>query len=209
MLTLFTRQTKALQAHRTHREMWEWDDAKLCAHYRKKEDQQAVAILLDRYADLISIISLRYLQNEEEVRDFAMDLYLHLVQKLKTCEVENFRNWLAHIVTNRLKDILRKKKVRVDYKKKVVSKGNSPQEKMDQDLSVKLDLGLLKSALKRLSPRERESVEALYFQQLSYEEASELLGISVTQLRGTRDRAITKLRNWLGGTLGKYFQDLA
>ena len=189
--------------------MWEWDDAKLCAHYRKKEDQQAVAILLDRYADLISIISLRYLQNEEEVRDFAMDLYLHLVQKLKTCEVENFRNWLAHIVTNRLKDILRKKKVRVDYKKKVVSKGNSPQEKMDQDLSVKLDLGLLKSALKRLSPRERESVEALYFQQLSYEEASELLGISVTQLRGTRDRAITKLRNWLGGTLGKYFQDLA
>ncbi len=177
------------------------------AHYRETGEQEAVAVLLDRYADLITVMSLRYLPDEEAVRDFAMDLYLHLVEKLLDHDVRHFKGWLCRTVSNRLKDLTRKQKVRASYRQAALS---APLSMADGEKSrtVSLDLTLLKQALRWLNERERLCVEAVYFQQMSYEEAGQVLGWSANQVRGTRDRAVQKLRNWLGSSLGQYFVDL-
>lgn len=184
----------------------QWDDEQLIAHYRQTGDQQAVAVLLHRYADLITVRSARYLRDPEEMKDFAMDLYLKLLEKLQHHEVENFKGWLPRMVTNQLLDITRKKKVRHQHREMVMA-GPAPVEEIDHRLSVEMDLQLLHDALARLSEKERLVVEWLYFEQMSYEEAVDHSGWTMNQVRGTRDRAIAKLRQWLGPSLGQYFTD--
>lgn len=172
--------------------------------YRYHDNQDALATLLFRYSDMISIRAARYLSTPEEREDFAMDLYLHLQQKLKTCDVQYFRAWLMKTVTNRLLDIMRKQKVR-ELHREAVQQSLPPTHHMDNRVNSDIDLSILHEALGQLNDKERTAIDLLYLQQLSYDEALAQTGWTINQLRGSRDRAIRKLRRWLGPSLEHYF----
>lgn len=179
-------------------------DAELVRYYQKTEDMQAISLLMDRYSDAIVGLSMRYLKNEEDVRDFANDMYMKLVDKLRDADVRNFRAWLLTTVNNKLNDLGRKAKVRTGYANSFKGKG---EETIEENLDFGMDHHLIQSALGMLSEKEQQIIHDLYFEEKSYQDIMDEMGLTFNQVRGTRDRAIKKLKISLGADFGQYFKE--
>ncbi|MEM7370507.1 MAG: sigma-70 family RNA polymerase sigma factor [Bacteroidota bacterium] len=179
-------------------------DSELVSYYQKTEDLQAISLLMDRYSDAIVGLSMRYLKNEDDVRDFANDMYMKLVDKLRDADVRNFRAWLLTTVNNRLNDLGRKIKVRKGYVNSFQGRG---EETIEENLDFGMDHHLIASALDLLSEKEQRIIRDLYFKEKSYQDIMEEMDLSFNQVRGTRDRAIKKLKSSLGSDFGQYFKD--
>lgn len=178
------------------------EDKELVAHYQATQRQEALAVLMDRYMDSVVGISMRYLKDEEAVRDFVSDMYVKLTNAVLTNEIKHFRSWLHSTVHNRLKDLKRKAQVRTAYRSQLVLE----VEHMEPGLQRQLDLNGLKKAIANLSEKEGQIVEAIYFQDMSYQEIMEAYGWSFNQVRGTRDRAMKKLKAVLEADFSDYLK---
>lgn len=179
------------------------EDHELVAHYQATERQEALALLMDRYMDSVVGISMRYLKDEEAVRDFVSDMYVKLTKAVLTNEIKHFRSWLHSTVHNRLKDLKRKAQVRTNYRSQL----SLEVEHMEPDLQRQIDLDALKKAIGNLSEKERLVVMAIYFEEMSYQEIMETYGWSFNQVRGTRDRAMKKLKAVLQTDFSDYLKE--
>ena len=56
--------------------------------YKKTSDQQPLAVLYQRYTDLVFGVCLKYLKEAELAKDASLDIYEELVTKVKKHEVE-------------------------------------------------------------------------------------------------------------------------
>lgn len=80
-------------------------------------------------------------------------------------------------------------------------------EHMEPGVQRQMDLNGLKKAIANLSEKERLIVEAIYFQEMSYQEIMETYGWSFNQVRGTRDRAMKKLKAVLEADFSDYLKE--
>ncbi|MEO1448419.1 MAG: sigma-70 family RNA polymerase sigma factor [Bacteroidota bacterium] len=181
----------------------EMEDKELVAQYQATQRQEALAVLMDRYMDSVVGISMRYLKDEEAVRDFVGDMYVKLTNAVLTNEIKHFRSWLHSTVHNRLKDLKRKAQVRNNYRSQLTME----IEHMEPGVQRQMDLNGLKKAIANLSEKERLIVEAIYFQEMSYQEIMETYGWSFNQVRGTRDRAMKKLKAVLEADFSDYLKE--
>jgi RNA polymerase sigma factor (sigma-70 family) len=177
-------------------------DNDLVEAYQRQEDPHVISILMERYASAIVGMSMKYLKDEEAVRDFSGDLFLKLRKKMRNAEIRNFKSWLLTMVSNQLNDLNRKTKVRQDYKIRVSSNG---QEIVEEELDFEMDKAHLANALLSLSEEERLVIQRIYYHGESYQEIMETQQWTFNQVRGKRDRAITKLRGLLANDFTHYF----
>ncbi|MEM7659657.1 MAG: sigma-70 family RNA polymerase sigma factor, partial [Bacteroidota bacterium] len=124
-------------------------DKDLVRQYQSEEDTHVISILMERYSSAIVGMSMKYLKDDEAVRDFANDLFLKLQGKLKEAVIQkSFKSWLLTMVSNQLKDLIRKQNVRQDYKIRVASNG---QELVEEEVDFEMDKIHLANALGELS----------------------------------------------------------
>ncbi len=178
-------------------------DSGLLEHYQATTDLQVISVLLDRYKDLIVGMSMKFLKDQEEVRDFVGKLYLKLVDKLDQSEVKNVRAWLCMVTMNLLRDDNRKVGVREQYRKSL----QEEVDWMDRQSDFQMDTVHLNKAMDTaLSDKEKAVVKMIYYDDLSYREIMDDTGWSFNQVRGLRERAIRKLKEGLGGEFSDYLQ---
>ncbi len=178
-------------------------DSGLLEHYQATTDLQVISVLLDRYKDLIVGMSMKFLKDQEEVRDFVGKLYLKLVDKLDQSEVKNVRAWLCMVTMNLLRDDNRKVGVREQYRKTL----QEEVDWMDRQSDFQMDTVHLNKAMDTaLSDKEKAVVKMIYYDDLSYREIMDDTGWSFNQVRGLRERAIRKLKEGLGGEFSDYLQ---
>ncbi len=181
----------------------ELTDSGLLEHYQATADLQVISVLLDRYKDLIVGMSMRYLKDREEVRDFIGKLYLKLTKKLGQAEVKNVRAWLCMVTKNLLLDEIRKKQVQEQYRLTLKEEIEWSEHKTD----FQLDNTHLHEALAScLSDKEQAIVKMIYFEDMSYKDIMIATGWSFNQVRGLRERAVQKLKNGLSGEFSDYLQ---
>ncbi|MDP5171072.1 MAG: sigma-70 family RNA polymerase sigma factor [Bacteroidia bacterium] len=178
-------------------------DDGLLHHYQSTTDLQVISVLLDRYKDLIVGMSMRFLKDQDDVRDFIGRLYLKLVEKLEHSEVKNARAWLCMVTMNLLRDDNRKGIVRDQYRKTLTEEVDWAERKTD----FQMDTGHLQSAMDNcLTDKEQSVVRMIYYDDKSYREIMDETGWSFNQVRGLRERAIRKLKDGLGGEFSDYLQ---
>lgn len=181
----------------------ELSDSGLLQHYQANADLQVISVLLDRYKDLIVGMSMRFLKDREEVRDFIGKLYLKLAEKLEQSEVKNAKAWLCMVTMNLLRDGNRKQEVRDQYRRTLQEEIEWSEHKTD----FQLDTTHLHAALANcLSDKEQTIVKMIYFEDMSYKDIMDETGWSFNQVRGLRERAIHKLKNGLSGEFSDYLQ---
>ena len=167
------------------------DDQQLLKLYRKSRDTKLILELMRRYEAQILAFGSRYLNREEDIRDFTNEVFLKLSESLKDQQIIHFRSWLVVFLRNRCYDKLRRKKLTRQFLQQTQS---FYPEHPDGEIDQGIDQRLLYEALDSLSQKERWCIQALYLEEKSYKEVMDESGWTFNQIRGTRNRAMEKLR---------------
>ena len=159
-------------------------DQQLLEQFYNSHDNQWLGILLQRYTLLLLGVCMKYLKNEEEAKDSVQQVFLKAITELHKYRVEYFKSWLYMVAKNHCLMKLREKqgKLTAAISEKLTA---TPQEDTDRQELEQNDhtLNLMESALKELSPEQRQCVTLFYLQKKSYHEVSEATGYSMLQVK--------------------------
>jgi len=158
-------------------------DKELIQQYKATSDMQVLAMLYQRYMDLLYGVCLKYLKDPEKAKDTVMQIFEELVGKLHKHEVDNFKSWLYTLAKNHCLMQLRTPK----NLKTIEFKGDIMQSEEDVHLNGVLtreeNLQKLEKCLQTLSAEQKICVEMFYLQNKCYNQIEEESGIEWNKVR--------------------------
>jgi len=138
-----------------------------------------------------------FLHDIERARDVVQDTFIRLYHQDVEKVREGVKAWLFTVCRNRALDVLRKEKRMVGLEEEQVSRLRSerrtPAERAD--LTERVDQVYV--ALNRLSENQREVIVLKFEQGLSYEEISEVTGLSSGNVGFLLHTGLKRLRTFL------------
>ncbi len=160
-------------------------------------NQQAYAILVARYQDMLYRHAARMTGRPDEASDIVQAAFIKGYENLESCrDAERVGAWLFRINANQCKDYLksrRRKNLRLDDAAPLPSDSGDPEESAER---VQLR-DRITEALERLSPEEREAFVLKHIEGFSYHEMADMLDASVPALKMRVHRAREGLQNLL------------
>ncbi|MCS3795747.1 RNA polymerase sigma factor [Niastella sp. OAS944] len=161
----------------------ELPDRELVSLFRTSGNMEVLAVLFQRYMDLLYGVCLKYLKQPEPAKDAVMQIFEELVAKLPKHEVDNFKSWLYTLAKNYCLMQLRTPK---NLKTTEFNPdGMQLEEEMHLNgIQVKEEnLQKLERCLQTLSPEQKKAVELFYLQNKCYKEIAEATGIEWNKVR--------------------------
>ncbi len=188
------------------------DPDDLLIRQAKAGDKVAFGKLVDRYYEMTFSLAYGVLHNHEAARDVAQDVFLKVYRDIHNFEGKSkFKTWLYRVSVNAALDEVRKKKPTQSLDATDVSddddeppviitdRSPGPRDKASQHELRKL----MDQAIEQLSEDHRAVLVLREWQELSYEEIAETLGIEL----GTVMSRLHYARKKLGEILSQYQLD--
>ncbi len=171
-------------------------------------DQQAYAQLVDHYRDSLYYTMLKMSNNPYDAEDLTIEAFGKAFKNLRQYTPDYaFSTWLFKIATNNCIDYLRKKK---KISGTIQNKENSEQDGItvkleskyrdpEEDIINKEKIVLMREVVEKLKPHYRKLIKMRYFDELSYDEIVQELGLPLgtvkVQLFRARDFLFNILKN--------------
>jgi RNA polymerase sigma-70 factor (ECF subfamily) len=142
-------------------------------------------------------------QRREQAQDVLQDVYVRVLDgRAQFAGQSSVKTWLFALIRRTASDQNRRQWLRAVHLERWYQRdpGSGPI------LSPEVELGRfqaserLRAALARLSPRQQDVLHLVFYQDLTIEEAAELLDISLGAARTHFDRGKARLREHLRGT---------
>jgi RNA polymerase sigma-70 factor (ECF subfamily) len=164
-------------------------------------DLRAREVLARRYREPAYLLALQLLGDPEEARDLAQDCLLRFFLKLDRFDADRpVLPWLRRIVRNGAIDLIRRRKVR----RADSLDSSGPEGEAVEVLDLRADTEgdaldrerqrCVWACLQQLSPAHREIVVLRDYQDLSYEQIADVLGVPVGTVMSRLHRARNALR---------------
>ena len=174
----------------------EESDEVLLVRFQQEEDATALAMLFDRYLELIYGLCLQYLKTGSRAEDASMAIYAELQEKLGQHEVRNFKNWLYTFVRNHCLMQLRKEKkdlsVNIDPAFMHSAEDWHPIEEEQEEDSRQ---PALEYCLGQLNEQQKTCVHLFYYEGHSYKEIAEMRQEEVGRVRSNIQNGRRNLKN--------------
>ena len=182
------------------------DDKRLIS-LSKDGDLAAFNTLVDRYERDIYNLCYRLLGDKQSAEDAAQEAFLSAYRSLAGFAGGNVRSWLLRIAANQSKDELRRRKRKdraASLDQMFDTLGASvevpdPSQTAEQVVEDKERAQLLQVLLLQLPEEQRTALVLVDLMDHRYEEAAEILELSVGTVKSRIHRARTKLRKILSG----------
>ena len=146
--------------------------------------------LIEELKDYLYRTAFLYLKNEDAALDVVGDCILAGFRSIHTLKQPRyFKTWLTRILLNAANDYMGKNIPMENYDSIQAAqnqKGTPPEEKWD-----------LYHAIDRLPERYRSVVIMKYFDDMKYEDMSEIFGTSVGALKASYHHAVKKVEEFL------------
>ncbi|WP_107842062.1 RNA polymerase sigma factor [Metasolibacillus meyeri] len=157
-------------------------------------DQQAYGQIMDRYKNPLYATILRMTRNPQLAQDLVQEAFIKVYEQLgRYEETGSFKSWLYRIAINHCLDELRKKQYKIVNEE--LEEGQLIEEEHPEVIFLKKERGRqLEELLAKLPEQERLILLLRYSNELSYEEISELLHISLSDVRNKLHRSKKKMR---------------
>jgi RNA polymerase sigma-70 factor (ECF subfamily) len=160
-------------------------------------DDLAWEALVRRYQSRVFAVAYHYMQNKEEARDAAQEIFIRIYQRLDTFRGgEAFLPWMLRLARNICIDALRRQKSRPPAEDVAIEEGaeipvsvSTPEEMSD----TKSRERLLHKALGMMSEQSREIILLKEIQGLKVEEISSLLSVPTGTVKSRCSRARIEL----------------
>lgn len=179
---------------RTHKE--DSSDEALLHRFQNENDANALAVLFDRYLELIYGLCLQYLKTAERSEDAAMAIYAELQLKLPKHEVNNFKNWLYTFIRNHCLMQLRreKKNTTVNFDPAFMQSAEEwhPIEEEQHETERQTALN---RCLDQLSEQQKACVQLFYYEGHSYKEIATMRAEEVGRIRSNIQNGRRNLKN--------------
>lgn len=170
-------------------------------------DRTAVAILFDRYSNLVFVIGLRILRDRGEAEDLVQEVFLSLCDKVRGFDkTKGFgRTWIVQIAYRRAFDrrafLFRRKfydGTDVEHIKNTLMAEQGSEEQIADLLTGEQ----MHAAFEELNERQRATLNMFFFEGLDLREISERLGETFENTRHFYYRGLERLRKhaaqWAG-----------
>jgi RNA polymerase sigma factor (sigma-70 family) len=158
-------------------------DKELVNLFRTSGNMEVLAVLFQRYMDLLYGVCLKYLKQPETAKDAVMQIFEELVTKLPKHEVDNFKSWLYTLAKNYCLMQLRTPKNLKTTEFKVESMQLEEEAHLNGIQLKEENLQKLEHCLQTLSTEQKKAVELFYLQNKCYKEISEATGIEWNKVR--------------------------
>jgi len=183
--------------------MTQYSDSELLQRFRDPEGNNrhyAFNLLVKKYQQKIYYHVKRMVIDHDDANDLVQNTFIKVWNHLDDFrEDSQFYTWVYRIATNETLAVLKQKKRRfflpiVDVEKELESKlDNSPginANKLEHELQ---------KAILSLPEKQRVVFNLRYYDNMKYEEMSEVLGTSVGALKASYHHAATKVEKFLTG----------
>lgn len=166
-----------------------FDDDSRLARKVQKGDRQAFEVLLSRYERQIFSFVFHFFRDRALSEDLTQETFLRAFRFIGSFRPrEKFSSWLYSIAKNLCIDEVRRRQkgtiVDIEAVDPDVLVSDAPATNNPLIASVMSQQGeILRKAISRLPEKYRTSIILFYFNELSYEEISEIMGISLSNTK--------------------------
>ena len=175
-------------------------DPELVARLQRR-DPQALAELFDRYGKLAYALILRVVRDAGIAEDLVQETFLRVWNRVQGFSSEKgpIGPWLLAVARNRAIDYLRSAGGR-ERNAMEFEEADHPAlyTDMEQDILTSDQARLVKAAMEKLSPQQRQVIELAYFEGLSQTEMAERLQLPLGTVKTWVRAALKNLRDDLG-----------
>ena len=176
-------------------------DENLMEDYRLSGDSEVMAIIYQRYKAKILNFALRILANRAQAEDVTGEVFLTLFSNKYTSDRNaKFSTWLYTVARNKCIDHIRKRNnvFSLWFKSSTGEEGQfaiADENEIPRDELIKKEAASeVKNALAKLPNNQKEALVLREYQQLSYEEISQVLDCSLENVKVLIYRAREQLR---------------
>jgi RNA polymerase sigma-70 factor (ECF subfamily) len=167
----------------------------------QRRDPQALAELYDRYGRLVYALILRVVRDRGVAEDLVQETFLRVWNRVHGFDAEKgaIGPWLLAVARNRAIDYLRSASGRernaVEFEE---TDHPSLYIDMEQDILTSDKARVVKQAMEKLSPQQRQVIELAYFEGLSQTEMAERMKQPLGTVKTWVRTALKNLRDELG-----------
>ena len=160
----------------------------------KHGDQEAFAIIYDKYVDALFRFVVFRVRSEEIAQDITSELFLKIWQHITTSptNVENLRAFLYQMARNLVADHYRTTQETLPLEEAIEVEGSGAK-----DLNVRLSLAEVEKGLSNLPGEWQEVVILAYIEGFKHTEIAAVIGKSSAATRVLLHRAIKELKRIL------------
>ncbi len=175
-------------------------------------NQQAYALLVNRYQQFVFTLVLRMVNNREEAEEVAQDVFMKAFRGLASFNGSSkFSTWLYTIANNTTLSFLRKKKVVIQSldTNSVMLEADSKDSDMQANLvEQKSKNQMLDKAIRLLSADDAQIITLFYKAEQTLEEIGQILGIESNAVKVRLFRARTRLKDKLETNFKQELMDI-
>ena len=177
-------------------------DKEIIGLYREGKIETAFNQIVRLYSERLYWHVRRFLCSHDETNDILQDIFIKVWAALPSFRGDaQLFTWLYRIATNEVLNHLRKQKFKalVSFE----SMQEMMEKKIDEDASFNGDeiQRQFHKAIQRLPQKQRTVFNLRYFEEMKYEDISEITGTSIGSLKASYHHAYTKIKD----ELQKYF----
>ncbi|HZL90344.1 MAG TPA: sigma-70 family RNA polymerase sigma factor [Pirellulaceae bacterium] len=160
-------------------------------------DEPAFAELVQRYDARLHYFLAKMFGETHRAEDALQEVWLDAWRSLpRLAEAGAWRAWLYRIARDRAHRELRKRRVPMSNLEACQPANSATDDKFSAE-----DLALVRSAIDRLTPEQREAVLLRYMEGMSYDEIASVTGCQVGTVRSRLHYAKVNLKQLLAGTM--------
>lgn len=164
----------------------------------QKSQEQGFRLLMDKYQERMYWQARRMVLDHDDTNDILQNAFIKIFKNIHKFEGKaRLYTWLYRIVCNETLTYLTKQKRRVTEPIDIA--GDSIMHQLQADIYFDGDEIQLKlqQALGALPAKQRLVFNMRYFEEMSYQDISEVLGTSVGALKASYHHAVKKIEHFL------------
>lgn len=165
---------------------------------RDKQDRSAFGKLFDYFAPRLTGVAIRSGLGRPAAEDVAQEVMLTVWRKAHLYDPHRAQvsAWIFQIARNRRIDLVRKENRPVPEEIKMAE---DVEDDASQIMAVEQEAGILKTAISRLKPDQRDMIEKAYLGELSHKDISDQTGLALGTVKSRIRLGLDRLRHELKG----------
>lgn len=170
-------------------------DSEIISLYEDGRHEEAFNGIVDTYTERLYWHVRRFVCSHEDTNDLLQDIFIKIWTALSTFRGDSrLYTWLYKIATNEVLNHLRKQKIKAMIS--LDSAGSILERKIDEDVYFNGDemQRELHKAIQRLPEKQRIVFNLRYFDEMKYEDISDITGTSVGALKASYHHAYGKVK---------------
>jgi RNA polymerase sigma-70 factor (ECF subfamily) len=163
----------------------------------RRGSKDAMCRIYQKYKDYLLTLAKGLLSEQVEAEDVVHDVFVSFAQSAKQFQLKgSLRNYLATCVSNRARDIIRKKTRQAEDSTSVnttISDSGGPEQRLIKDE----ELTQLRQVIMQIPYEQREAVMLHIKGGMKLREIAKLQGVTVSTIHGRYRYGLDKLRSLL------------